>query len=700
MKMTLLRPLFFVIVASLLAQPGIAADEEEEKGDPIQDYYLIVEGVSETPGTSKTATKISEEVEHIPASVSVVESSLFRVQDAVYLGDAIKNVSGVNVLSGFGTFDFFNVRGFDSLSSVLILTDGAPEPESTFYQLYNVERVEVFKGPGAFLYGGNPLSGTVNLVRKQPVPDKFMHLYNSFGSFGTYRGNVDFNYSNTESNLGFRFNGLWDTSNNYRNDKDSNDVAVNPAFTWQINSQSNLRVNFEYVHNEYQPDSGIPLVNNEIPAISREVSYQSPFDKSDQDIYRTRIDYDAKINQTFTIRNKFYSTVLDWISNGTLISGAFPDGTGSAQILRVLTLLDDRQHLIGNQLEAVASFKTGGVEHSMVTGFEVTRLSDQFNLDVALLPTIDLLNPVETAREPLFFIPGQSAAADARSMVYAPYIVDQMKLSDQFRVLVGARYDILDFKDELSATSRSDNKVSPMFGAVYSPVSNVSLYFNFGQAFAPASTTVAVADDRRPEESTQYEGGLKTQFLEGKMLATFAVYHVQRDNIGIPDANGVTRQNGDQRSQGFEVEVNGIFARSWNASVAYAYNDAELTRFSEVIFTNVPPFFFVADRTGNDPGFAPRHILNGWVTKTFRNGIGIGGGPRYVSSQFIDEDNAFKIDGYVTWDAAGFYDYNHWRFSLNFKNLTDKKYETRGFGPFSVIPASPFAIYGSVDFRL
>lgn len=698
MKSSLLRFFLYMIAIISLVQPAVADEEEEESEDPIQEYYVIVDGVSETPGTSKTATKISEELEHIPASISVVDSSLFRVQDAVYLGDALQNVSGVNVLSGFGTFDYFNIRGFDSLSSVLILTDGAPEPESTFYQMYNVERVEVFKGPGAFLYGGNPLSGTVNLVRKQPVSDKFMHLYNSFGSFGTYRGNLDFNYSNSED-LAFRLNGLWDTSNNYRDDKDSSDVAVNPAFGWKINSQSNLRVNFEYVHDEYQPDSGIPLVNNEIPDISRDTSYQSQFDKSDQDIYRTRIDYDAKINNTFIIRNKFYSTVLDWASNGTLISGAFPDGTGSAQILRTLTLLDDRQNLVGNQLEGVATFRTGGIEHSMVTGFEVTRLSDKFSLDVALLPNMDLLNPVETATEPLFIIAGQSSDGDARNMVYAPYFVDQMKLSNQFRVMVGLRYDILDFNEKLTDISRSDKKLSPMFGAVYSPKSNVSIYFNFGQAFAPASTTLLV-EDRKPEESTQYEGGLKTQFLDGKMLATFAVYHVQRENIGIPDATGITRQNGDQRSEGFEVEVGGIFAGSWNTSLAYAYNDSEFTRFSEIVFLNVPPFFGIVDRTGNDPAFAPRHILNAWVTKTFRNGIGVGGGPRYVSSQFIDEDNAFKIDGYVTLDAVGFYDYKHWRFALNFKNLTDTKYETRGFGPFSVIPASPFAIYGSIDFRL
>ena len=79
----------------------------------------------------------------------------------------------MNVATGFGVFDFFTVRGFDSLSSGLVLTDGVPEPESTFYPLYNVRQVEVLKGPAAFLYGGNPLSGAVQIVRKQPRPSRF-----------------------------------------------------------------------------------------------------------------------------------------------------------------------------------------------------------------------------------------------------------------------------------------------------------------------------------------------------------------------------------------------------------------------------------------------------------------------------------------------------------------------------------------------
>ncbi len=672
--------------------PGFVVAQAQDTEETVekQDYYVVVEeNAPESPAVSTTATKLPELLQWTPASVGVVTSSLFNLQDAIVLGDALRNVSGINSQTGFGVFDFFTIRGFDSLSSSLVLTDGAPEPEVTFYQLYNVDRVEVLKGPGAFLYGGNPLSGTVNLIRKQPLFDDFVRIGTSYGQFGTYMGALDWNTGCPTA--AFRLNGLWQASDRYRDDKDKHDVAVNPAFTWRISDDSDLRINFEYQHNRYHPDSGIPVEGDHLLDVSRTTSYQSPFDTSEQDLYRTRVDYETKISDSITLRDKFYNTRLDWLSKGTLINGAF-----SGLVFRTLPVLDDSQNVWGNQVEAVINLQTGGIKHKLLAGFELTRFKDDFTLDVALLPPIAANNPVETADEPLFFIPGQSRAGDARSIVAAPYFADQMILTDQVRLLVGGRFDMLNYDETITSTSRNENKFSPMAGVVYAPVSNLSLYFNAGQAFAPPSTLVV--GQRKPEESTQYEAGVKHDFQKGKLVTTVAVYHIEKQNIAIPDATGVTRQNGDQNSNGVELEVRGNPDPHWNLAFAYAFNDSELTKFTELVFTGQGSVS--VDRSGNTPAFAPQHILNLWATRTFKNGFGIGGGPRYVGDQFISEDNVFKIDSYLTFDAAVFYDIDRWRFSLNFKNLTDREYETRGFGSTSAIPADPFAVYAGVDFRL
>jgi iron complex outermembrane receptor protein len=92
--------------------------------------------------------------------------------------------------------------------------------------------------------------------------------------------------------------------------------------------------------------------------------------------------------------------------------------------------------------------------------------------------------------------------------------------------------------------------------------------------------------------------------------------------------------------------------------------------------------------------------LNVWTAKGFENGVELGVGGRYVSGQFIAEDNQFEIPGVLTFDASLSYTYKQMKFRMNAKNLTDQKYETRGFGATSVIPAPPFGVYGAFEINL
>jgi TonB-dependent siderophore receptor len=682
-----------VVLAQENDQEKTEADNEESTDETKPDYLVIVEDTMPKSGTA--TTKIPVPVQELPASISVVPEELFHLQEANVLNDALRDVSGVNVQTGFGVFDYFTIRGFDSLSSALVLSDGAPEPETTLYRLYNVERVEVLKGPGAFLYGGNPLAGTVNIVRKQPYYDDALSIYTNYGSFQSLRGNLDWNAKFGDT-CAFRINAMGETTDRYRDAKDSNQYGINPALNWRINDKSFLNINLEFLTNDYQPDSGIPIVNGQIADVPRKQNYQSPLDTSEQDVYRVRLDYDTQINDSITFRNKFYVNDLKWDSRGTLINGTFDQPFVGTLVFRTLPVLDDHQNFLGNQAEMLFKVSTGSIQHQLLAGLELGHYTDDFTLDVALLPVVTLNNPIDTTSEPLPFIPGQSLAGDARSNIIAPYLIDQIALSDQWKIFAGGRLDHIDFEDKILGTDRTDTKFSPMGGITFSPKSSVSLYFNAGHAFAPPSTLTV--GDRKPEESTQYEGGLKTLLLDGHASATFAVYHIERENIAIPDETGVTRQIGDQKSNGFEFDFAITEMKPVSTFVSYAYNDSELTKFAELINTPIGPFLF--DRSGNTPAFAPHHILNVWLMKEFPRGFGIGGGPRYVSDQFIAEDNAFKIDGYVTLDASVFCDWNQWRFSVNFKNITDKKYESRGFGNSSVIPADPFAIYGGIQFKL
>jgi TonB-dependent siderophore receptor len=685
--------------------PAPAKDKKTEPAkaatpnEPLR-FSEEVDVAVETPGTAidTTVLKLPMPLQTTPASVSLVPAALLTEQDAVVLGDALKNAPGLNVAPGFGTFDFFTIRGFDSLSSGLVLTDGASEPESTFYPTYNLKRVEVVRGPAAFLYGSNPLSGAVNLVRKQPTSGRYADVTMGYGSFGSLEGALDGNYMSGDGHLAVRMNGLYQQTDGYRDGRDGGFRACNPAVTWKPNDNTRLTLNVEYVRADFSPDSGIPVLGDALATVPRTQSYQSPLDESTQDLYRYRLDFERKVNDRLTVRDKVYYTDLKWDSNGSLINGAFPSPIGFL-VARSLVLLNDRQHFFGNQAEAAVTFSTGRVAHTLLGGFEVSRQADRFTQDVAFLPLITLDNPVDTTPSSVPTIPQLGLKGDSRSLIFAPYVADRIVFSPKFQATVGGRFDTLNYDDPTNATSRNANKLSPLAGVVYSPVPSVSLYANAGAAFAPPSTQVL--GPREPETSRQFEVGTKVSFLAGKARAGIAAYDLKRENIAIPDSSGLLRQDGDQRSRGVEMDLQADLPKDFSANLAYAWNDSELTRFAENIQVALdPPAFAVVDRSGNTPPFAPRHILNLWASKRLRHGLSLGLGARYVSEQFIAEDNAFKTSGYFLLDAMASFTRGRITATLNLKNLTDREYETRGFGGYSAIPGNPLAAYGRIAVAL
>lgn len=694
MKCALAAASLLLLASRAGAQQPAPSPEPSPEAPRYREIVEVQGDLPAVPGPAVGVSKVALDLKETPISVSVVPATIIDSQRAIVLTDALRNVAGVNTASGNGVFDFFTVRGFDSLSSGLVVTDGAPEPESTFYPLYNVSQIEVMKGPTAILYGGNPLAGAVHLVRKQPQPRRFADVSLSYGKFGTFEGMLDANAATDDGKLAFRMNGLLTETDAFRDGREGKMRAVNPTLAWRPDAGTRVAVSFEYVQSDFAPDSGIPLVNGAVPDVPRERSYQSPFDRSDQDAYRLRVDATRQLSDRVGLRNKAYYTDLEWASQGTLIVGAFEVPGFGTLAARTLPLLADHQKWYGNQLELTADFTTGRAQHTLLAGVEVSRLSDRFTLDVALLPEIDVFRPFERATQPLALIPQQSQAGDARTTIVAPYLMDRIDLG-RAQVLLGARLDSLSFDEEIVPTERDATKLSPLAGLLFEAAPGLALYANAGSAFGPPSSLVV--GDREPEESRQVEVGLKKTFLGGKAFLTAAAYHLEKDNIAIPDATGVTRQTGDQRSRGFELELQAEAQPGWFATASYAFTDAELTSFSEAIFLPTPPFLVVRDHSGNAPAWAPRHLANAWVVKSLPGGFSVGAGARLVGEQFIAEDNAFTVDSYVLVDAMAAWRRGRVKGSVHFKNLTDREYLTRGFGGASVTPASPFAVYGRVE---
>jgi len=682
----------------LMAGVAIADTVEKEDTEATLEEYVKVD-VSAIPQSNTIGTKLTIDSQLSPAIVGTVSSELFNEQQAVTLSDVLENVAGVSIQPQSGIQDFFILRGFDSLSGSLVMIDGAPVPEGTFYSTYNVEGVEVLKGPGGYLYGGDPMAGAVNIVRKQPVPSDFIDVELTGGSFGTQAGQIDWNRSNEDDSFAFRLNGVYRESDGYRDDKPSEHSAVNPAFNFRINDRSSINVNLEAIEADYSPDAGLPLFNGAIPMVDRDNSYQSSRDFSDQSIQRVQVDYQVELNDRVTLRNKTYFRDLDWQSTGTLISQDFFSPTPA--VMQIVNTLDNQQQFTGNQLEAVIRLGNGRIKHDILAGVEIARRENDYDIQLGFLPSLDLMMPVDVGA-PLFVGPFQSG--NSESTIVAPYIVDQIEFSPKCHLMLGVRYDDIDFEGMTSdfgapavATDRSDGDVSPRAGFVWAPSRSLSIYANAAESFSPPSPRVV--GPREPENGDQLELGIKKKFAAGKVQTTFAFFEMNRTNIAIPDNGGFTQQQGDQRSQGLEFELAAEPAPGLRTFFSYAFTDAELTRFAEQIQTG-PSTFMTFDRSGNTPAFVPESLANLWISKRFDTGWGVAGGARFMDSQFIAEDNAFEIDSALVLDASVFYRRDGWRVNLHLKNVTDEEYELRGFGSNSVIPAAPFAAYATIGFDL
>lgn len=707
----------------LAAAPAWSSDPSAPQAEPPAETEFVeyVEvGAESVPGSNTVARKMAVAADRTPVHVGQIGRGLIEDQDARFLGDSLRNVAGLHTVPFNGTFDYFLVRGFDALSSGAVLTDGAQEPEASFFRSYNIQGVEVLKGPSGFLFGANPLAGVVNVVRKQPVPSNFGTVRLSAGSWGEALGELDWNHA-VSADGSFRLNGMWTEGDGWRDRTGFEHRAINPAFSWTPGDRTRVNVNAEFATSEYGPDAGIPLVANELPDVDRETSYQSPFDRSEQDVTRFQIDVEHDLPSGVTLRNKTYYRRLEWLSDGTIFNGVFPNPvTFEPEVNRLFLSLDDDQQFVGNQFEAVFEVTTGAVRHQVLVGVEVARREDTYTLlgscpagapgceFFTVLPNLSVLDPVETATArpdllPFGAIdPNTPGAGDNRADIVAPYVVDQIRFSEAFELLLGVRYDDIAFDDAVTGASRDDADASPMVGFVYRPVASTTVFGNAGTSFAPAGPRVPGTPD--PEETEQVEIGVRRSFAEGRGRGTLSAYRLDRSNIAILDSNGFSQQVGDQRSQGVELELALQPVPRTRIVLAYAWTDAELTRFTEggiVGFDPVTfePIFGVLDRSGNAPAFVPEHLGSVWASRSLGAGFEVGGGVRYLGSQYIDEDNAYEIDAATLVDLGASWTRGDWKLRLNLKNVTDEEYETRGFGAASVTPGLPFAVTGGVEYR-
>jgi TonB-dependent siderophore receptor len=680
----------------LLSQSLLFAQEASKTKVSVDLGETVIEGYD----FSLKKTDVSDSVR---LNISAYETPLFiseygveeiEMQGNVTLKDALWNFAGVTSGTGNGVHDFFVIRGVDSLTGALVMYDRVPEPEATFYSLYNVEKIQVVKGAASFLFGANSTSGAVNLIRKTPHDTDFTQMSFGFGSYNTYEQSLDYNVANLSDRLSFRLNVLALNSDGYRDDMVTERYGINPSFRYDIDDDSLLEVQLEYTKNRSTPDAGLPIYQGKLINAQRTTSYQDPSDYSDQEYYRLQIDYTRQLSDVTTLTNKVFYTDAKWDSSGVVFAGIDIFGFGQSTTLsRYKPSLDDHQTIYGDYLELTHVFDDGNVEHELLTGLALTRYSNDYDFKNPAFTDIDTVTKATAVNA---FLPDQpSKSADATLDWLGLYALDTMKVTQKFSVMFGARFNWFDYQDsDASALDKDDTLVSPMAGATYALNDNILFFANVMQGYAPPSSFQRTDGAVDPERGRNIEGGLKWQDAASRTYGQVSWFQLDREDVPVSTTpSGFLNETGDTSTEGIELEFGVKPLDNWLVYGTWTYQDSTLDSYSESLGG------FVLDRSGNDTPFVPEQSLRLWSDYELPNGFGIGGGATYVGSQKIAPDNGYTINAYTTYDAVVYYRETQWEASVNFKNLTNEQYDYRGISSTSVIPADGFNFLTRISYK-
>ncbi|WP_371867188.1 TonB-dependent receptor [Duganella lactea] len=669
---------------------------------------------SYVPRDSCGATKTDMELRDVPQTVNVIPAAVIKDMHATSLQDVLKTVPGVGLSTGDGQRDQVFIRGFTAIGDQFV--DGFRDDALYFRDLSNIDRLEVVKGPAAVLYGRGSSGGLVNRVTKKPGAD-INDLSVSLSDHAGRRGEIDFGRAG--ETVSWRLTGAREKADSYRDQQFLDRSAIAPSVALRVSADTKVLLQADYLEDRRLTDFGIPSYQGR-PVNVDASQYYGAANASLADTSQSRVtSYAAtlthKFSPTLSLRNglRFYDYKLD--RNNTNISGNVNEVAGTMSLGHAK--LVRKEHGWTNQTELTQQLSTGGVRHEVLYGVEYGEQSkDAFtNAAVVVASNVSIFNPVLPVVDP--------ARLGARTDTYgtyktaAGYVQDALVFNEQWKALLGARYDRFEQQSRLQTAAgvttanlgRTDTAWSPRAGLVWQPDQQQSYYASWSRSFQPSGENFALAAnnaDLAPETTRNAEVGGKYDLWNGRASATVSLYRLERDNIKVTDplTNRII-PIGKQRSDGLELTFNADLGNAWNVMAGYAYTDAKITE-SVALDTSVNQAgTTTAARVrvqGKRATLTARNSGNLWLTKALGAGWRVGGGVNAVGSRFANPGNTVTLPGYVTADAMLAYQATKYEVQLNLNNLGDTGYIISGHGssPNLSQPGAPRSIALTLRYKL
>ncbi len=674
------------VTCLMLAAPAIA---NEVPGDAEDARTIIVTGVSDgyAASNSATATKTDTPLIDVPQTVNVITREQLDDQAHHSLGDVLRYVPGTTVGQGEGNRDQITLRGQNTTSDFFL--DGVRDDVQYYRGLYNLDRVEILKGPYALIFGRGGGGGIINRVQKTPLlTDTKISGRASANSFGAYDVSADIN-TPLSDNAAFRVNADYENIDGHRDYYEGERYAINPYLAVKLGDNWKVGLSYEYVNDDRVVDRGIPSQNGAPLAGYRDQFFGVPgVNRTTLEAHIAKLRVDGQLTDNLSLT----STLLygDYDKNYTNV---FANGAVAANNTVALNGYSDtttRENFIG-QANLVWDIATGGVDHKILFGLEYgDQKSDNQRFNAVLSSgSLNLTNVIF----PTVTFPAITNNTASKVTFASAYVQDQISLGDHFDIVAGLRYDNFEIKGTdiaggNRAFGRKDEKISPRFGLIFKPQENISIYSSYSQSFQPRSgnqflTLSTVQENLAPEKFTNYELGGKWD-LAGGLSLTAAVFQLDRSNATTPDPSNVllSINTGGTRVKGVELSATGRITPAWQMSAGYAYQDATLRGNDAVRLSQVP-----------------KHQASLWNRYDFNRSVGAGIGIIHQSSQFASISNSVRLPGYTRVDAALFYALNNKvKVQLNIENLLDKSYFSDAHNNNNISTGAPLNSRLSVQF--
>ncbi|PIG94152.1 TonB-dependent receptor [Gloeocapsopsis sp. IPPAS B-1203] len=684
----------FTPVVSSAQTPQLPAEPEgetqtEQPSTPDQPIELVVTGQQDgySVPNATTATRMDTPLRDIPQSIQVVPQQVLEDQQVIRASEALRNVSGVqrgNTLGGI--IEVFSIRGFQQFGGTL--RNGFRNRFSVA-ETANLERIEVLKGPASVLYGNLDPGGVINYVTKQPLSEHFYAAGLQVGSFGLVRPTLDFSGPlNPERTLLYRLNTAYERGGNFRNfDTEVERFFISPVVTWKISDRTDLILELEYVNGQRPFDRGLVALGTGIADIPFDRILGEPDDFMEATSFSTGYRLEHRFNDDWTIRNQFRYSFSNNI-NSRIEPGRLNEATG--ELNREFAEAETTERNYELQTNLVGNFATGSIQHTLLFGVDLSWVNEGGESRFEPAPSINIFNPVHGIAPR----PGRDEFSDvfpleSQTNTLGFFLQDQITLAENLKLLIGGRFDNID--QSSPSDERQDQAFSPRVGIVYQPIEPISLYTSFSRSFQPNFGNRADGSLLEPVRGTQYEVGVRGEFLNGSLITNLAAYEITRSNLAVtdPDNPNFSIPSGEQRSRGVELDVTGQILPGWNIIASYAYTDARVTKDD-----NLQP--------GNLLDGVPFNSASLWSTYEIQTGnfqgLGFGLGLFYVGERQGDLNNSFQVPSYVRTDASIFYRRNNWRAGININNLFNVDYiEGTGQRRNRIDPGAPFTVRGTLS---